>query len=369
MQRITSLRKGNTNRVKDKESLPKKVTRQISIRRSIMSRQKAGKGKSTFFLFCFVMIAAFVFANTARSEYPERNITILVGMEAGGLTDIITRALVVGASRSLKQPIIIENRGGGGGSIAGGLVATANPDGYTLAAIQNNTVVDFALMNKVPFKPLRSFTPVTAFAWSEHSALLVDKDAPWKTFEEFARYAKQNPGKIKWSVSGLGTGMHVAMEVIAKRDGIKWVAIPHKGGPGARTALLGKHVDACSYGSDWPAFVPAQLDVLATHGKSRSPHSPNVPTLSELGYDFISTAYHSIVGPAGLPPEVVAKLEAAFLAGMGTPEFKTARERLYLSAVYYNGNDYKRSIEERWVAMEKLFKEVGIIKEPATPPY
>jgi len=334
-----------------------------------MSRQKAGKAKSTVFLFLFVIIATPFLANNAQSEYPERNITIMVGMEAGGLTDIITRALIIGASRSLKQPIVIENRGGGGGSVAAGVVSTASPDGYTLAAIQNNTVVDFALMNKVPYKPLRSFTPITAFAWSEHTALLVSKDAPWKSFEEFIRYAKQNPGKIKWSVSGFGTGMHVAMEVIAHRDSIKWVAIPHKGGPGARTALLGKHVDACSYGSDWPAFVPAQLDVLATHGKSRSPHSPNVPTLKELGYNFTSENYHSIVGPAGIPPEVVAKLEAAFVAGMETPEFKATRERLYLSAVYYNSKDYTRSIEERWGTMEKLFKEVGIIKEAATQPY
>jgi tripartite-type tricarboxylate transporter receptor subunit TctC len=334
-----------------------------------MSRRRAEEAKLVVFLFIVVIAAMTLSPNSARSEYPERSITIMVGMEAGGLTDIITRALVVGASKALNQTIVVENRGGGGGSVAAGVVSTAAPDGYTLAAIQNNTMVDFALMNKVPYKPLKSFTPVTAFAWSEHTALLVSKESPWKTFQEFIRYAKENPGKIKWSVSGFGTGMHVAMEVIAHRDGIKWVAVPQKGGPGARTALLGNHVNACSYGSDWPAFVPAQLDVLATHGKSRSPHSPNVPTLKELGYDFISDNYHSIVGPAGLPPQVIAKLEAAFAAGMETPEFKATRDRLYLSAVYLNSKDYTRSVEERWGTMEKLFKQVGIIKEAATPPY
>jgi len=333
-----------------------------------MGRQKAVKVAKTVSLFFLIMMAMLFISDKARAEYPERAITILVGMEAGGLTDIMTRALIIGASKLLKQPIVIENKGGGGGSVAAAVLATASPDGYTLAAIQNNTMVDFALMNKVPYKPLKSFTPITAFAWSEHSALLVSKDAPWKSFEEFIRYAKQNPGKVKYSVSGLGTGMHVAMEVIAHRDGIKWVTVPYKGGPGARTALMGKHVDACSYGSDWPAYVPEQLEVLATHGKSRSPYAPNVPTLNELGYNFISTNYHSIVGPAGLPSQVVAKLEAAFAAGMETSEFKNAREKLYLSAVHMNSKDYERSIGERWVTMEKLFKEVGIIKEPATRP-
>jgi tripartite-type tricarboxylate transporter receptor subunit TctC len=322
----------------------------------------------TSFLF-FISVNMLFFTAVARSEYPERHVTIMVGMEAGGLTDILTRALIVGASRFLKQSFVIENKGGGAGAVAAGVVATAKPDGYTLAALQNSSIIDAPLMNKVPFKPLRSFTPITAFAWSEHSALLVSKDAPWKSFEEFVRYARQNPGKIKYSISGLGTGMHVAMEVIAQKDGIKWVAVPYKGGPGARTALMGKHVDACSYGSDWPIYVESgDLHVLATHGQSRSPHSPNVPTLNELGYNFISSNFHSIIGPAGLPPEVVAKLEAAFVAGMETPDFKTARERLYLSSVYYNSKEYDRSLRERWVAMEKLFKEVGIIKEAATQP-
>ena len=317
----------------------------------------------------FVVVAVVFFADVARSEYPERPVTIMVGFAPGGLTDIITRALAVGASSYLKQPIVIENKGGGGGAVALGVTATTKPDGYSLCMVQNASIVDTALMQKVSFKPLKSFTPVTTFAASEHSALLVRKDAPWQTIKEFLDYAKQNPGKIKYSTTGVGTGMHVAMEVVAKKDGIKWVHIPCQGGVAARTALMGEQVHACSYGVDFPPFVQSgDFRVLATHGSTRSPHFPDVPTFYELGYDFRSTTSHCIVGPAGLPAEVVSKLETAIVKGMETPEFKTARERLYLSPLHYNSKELDRSLRERWTSIEKLFKDIGLIQEAATQP-
>ncbi len=103
---------------------------------------------------------------------------------------------------------------------------------------------------------------------------------------EFFDYAKKNPGKIKYSSSGVGTGMHVVMEYIAGKEGIKWVFVPYKGGPAARMALMGGHVDACSSAIDWaPQVLSGDLRVLATHGYTRSPYFPNVPTMKELGYD------------------------------------------------------------------------------------
>jgi tripartite-type tricarboxylate transporter receptor subunit TctC len=225
-------------------------------------------------------------------------------------------------------------------------------------------------MQKVPFKPLASFTPIIAFAASEHSALLVKSDSPWKTFKEFMDYAAKNPGKVKYSTAGVGSGMHVAMEVIAHKDGIKWVHVPYKGTAPSRTALMGGHVDACSSGVDWPPFVQSgHLRVLVTHGEKRSPHFPDVPTLKELGYGFVSETMHTIVGPAGVSPDVVKKLEAAFKKGMETPEFKTALEKLYLSPVLLESKAYDQHLKEKWGRTEKMFKDLGIIKDAATQPY
>jgi tripartite-type tricarboxylate transporter receptor subunit TctC len=315
-------------------------------------------------------VVMLLFTGAACSEFPERQVSVMVGFGPGGTIDLLARGIAIGAGKYLKQPVVIENRGGGGGSVALGVVAAAKPDGYTLTAIQNASIVDTALMQKVPYKPLKSFTPLLAIAMSEHSATLVKADAPWKTFREFMDYAKANPGKIKYGTSGIGTGMHVVMEAIAKKDGIKWVHIPYKTAVDARTALLGGHIDAVSSGTDWPPFVQAgQLRVLFTHGEKRSPHFPDVPTIKELGYNYASDTLHCIVGPAGLPSEVASKLEAAFEKGMETPEYKAVMEKIYMSPAHLTGKDLDQSLKDRWTKTEKLFKEYGIIKEAATQPY
>ncbi len=321
-------------------------------------------------MWFFVAILVLSSAGPARSEYPERYITIIVGMDPGGTLDLITRALVVGASAYLKQQIVVENKGGVGGALALGLAVSAAPDGYTLASVPHAAIVDTALMQKLAFKPLRSITPITAFACSEHSGLLVNQDAPWRTFQEFVAYAKQNPGKIKYGHAGIGSGMHIAMEVVALKEGIKWVSVPYKGTPAARIALMGKHIHACSHGVGLPTVAKdGELRLLVTHGEKRAPEFPDIPTIYELGYGFINKTFHSIVGPSGLAPGVVTKLETAFARGMETPEFKTTLEKLYFSPGYYNAKDYQAFLKEKWDTTERLFKQLGIIREPATQPY
>jgi tripartite-type tricarboxylate transporter receptor subunit TctC len=160
------------------------------------------------------------------------------------------------------------------------------------------------------------------------------------------------------------------MEYIAYKDGIKWVHVPYKGTAPARTALLGGHVDACSSGVDWPPFVQSgQLRVLATHGRERMPSFPDVPTLKELGYGFVSETIHSILGPAGLSPDIVKKLERAFIKSTETPEFRSACEKLYLSLMVMDSSQYAEHLKEKWGRTEKMFIEIGIIKEAATQPY
>ncbi len=335
-------------------------------------RSRVSKNLLRIWIFTFVLFSAtaVVSVQSAWSEYPEQPITILVGMAAGGTTDLLTRAMAPTLSAALGKPIVIENKDGGGGSVAAGLVANAKPDGYTLAVVQNVSIVDTAMMQKVTFKPLASFTPVSVVAASDHSSLLVKSDSPWKTFKDFIDFAKKNPGKIKYSSAGVGSGMHIAMETIAHKDGIKWVHIPHKGSNPARVALLGGHVDANSSGVDWPPFVQSgQLRVLATHGEKRSPYFPDVPSLKELGYDFVSETVHAVIGPAGLPQDVVKKLEAAFKKGTEAADFKKVITQLYLTERYMDSKQFGQHLNEKWPRTEKTFKQLGIITEAATKPY
>jgi tripartite-type tricarboxylate transporter receptor subunit TctC len=331
---------------------------------------KAKPGRFFFPIVSLVLIQTFFFAGICRPEFPEKPITILVSFDPGSTVDLITRGTATGAQEYLGKPLIFENRPGGGGTVALSVTANAKPDGYTLCAAPNVSVIDTPLMQKVPFKPLKSFTPIIGLSAAQHTALLVRNDAPWKTFQEFMDYAKKNPGKIKYSTSGIGTGMHVAMEYIAQKAGVKWVHVPYKGSPAARTALLGGHVDACSSSIDWPPFVlSGQLRALATHGPQRSPHFPDVPTLKESGYDFTNDTIHAVFAPAGLPPEITEKLEAAFKKGMETSEFKTVREKLYMSPISIGSKEFDTLIKESWAKEEKILKDVGVIKESSTPPY
>ncbi len=318
----------------------------------------------------FVLIGLALLSVSSWAEYPERPITVIVGSDPGGPIDLVARGAAAGAEKVLGKPIIVENKGGGAGTVALGVMQSAKPDGYTLCGVINMSIAGIPLMQKVPFKPLKSFTPVAGYAIGEHTGLVVKSDAPWKTFKEFLEYARQNPGKVKDSSSGIGMSAHLVMEAIARKEGIKWVHVPYKGNPAAVTAALGGHVDACTSGADFvPMVRSGALRVLLTHGRQRSPNFPDVPTALELGYSITSENIHSIVGPAGLPSPVVQKLEAAYKKGTDTPQFRSLLEHIYVSPFFCDSKEYEHRLKDFWEKNEKLLKDVGIIKAAATQPY
>ena len=320
--------------------------------------------------FCLVLVQMVFWAGASRAEYPDKPVTLIVVFSPGSTTDLIGRTVAVGAEKALGTRIVIENRGGGGGTVGMAMLANEKPDGYTVAAGPSDVIVHGPLMLKVPYHPLSSFTPIIGMTAAANTALLVNKDAPWKTFQEFIDYAKKNPGKIKYSSAGVGTAMHAAMVYIAMKEGIKWTHVPYKSASESRIAMMGGHVDACSAGAE---FVPSARDglvrVLATHGEKRSPQFPDVPTLKELGYDFTKETIHSIFAPANLPPEVLKKLEMAFTKGTETPEFKNLIEKIDCTPAYYNSAELDRFLKDLWGRTEKMLKDADIIKEPATQPY
>jgi tripartite-type tricarboxylate transporter receptor subunit TctC len=330
-------------------------------------------GKRFFYLLLMVAFPLGTLVSLpalVKAEYPEKPITFLISFDPGSTTDIIARSLLGGAEKYLRARLAPENKAGGGGAVALALVANAKPDGYTICAAPTDSIVYGPLVQKVPFKPLKSFTPILGVSAAAHSALVVRSDSPWKTFNEFIDYAKKNPGKIKYSTSGVGTGMHAAMEYIANKEKIKWVHIPYKAAPAALMSLMGGHVDACSAGVGYAPFsAEGQIRVFATHGKNRSPQFPNVPTLRELGYDFVKETTHSILGPAGLPPDIVTKLEMAFTKGMDTPEFKVTLEKLDCTVANYPSKEFGPYLKDLWFRSEGMFREAGLITEPATQPY
>ena len=311
-----------------------------------------------------------VLPDAARCEYPERQIRLIVGMDPGGPADLLARAAVAGAQKYLGKQFIPENKGGGGGAIAHAQAAIAKPDGYTLCTTNNTALIDMALMQKVPYKPLKSFTGVAAFCIGENCALVVKPDSPLKNFNDFKEYARKNPGKFKYSTPGVGSAVHVAMEVVGHKDGLQLVHVPHKGSAPAMTALLGGHVDGSSAGSQWINYAKGgQVRPLVSYARQRVAGYPDLPTLKELGYDFVHELLAIVIGPAGLPADVVKKLEAAFKVATETPEFKTVLDNVGREPFYCTGAELDRHLKERWAKTEKQFKDAGIIKQAATEPY
>jgi len=316
-----------------------------------------------------ILLLASSFLPSARAEYPDRPITMDVAFAPGGSMDMASRAMASAAEKYLGKPIVVDNKGGAAGTIALALVANAKPDGYTLCAGTSTGIVRAPQMQKVTYKPLKSFTPIIGYA-TPQNAIVVKSDAPWKSLKELLDYARKNPNKIKYSSTGVGSAQHHAMAYLEHQEKIKWIHVPYKGTADAMTALLGGHVDVCSSGPEHVPYARAgQVRILAYTEEKRNPKQPDVPTLKELGYDFVNETVFSILGPAGLPADVVAKLESAFTKAKDSPEVKTVMDKLDLVPVYYNSKEYDRFLKESWVRLEKTLKETGLIKEPATQPY
>jgi tripartite-type tricarboxylate transporter receptor subunit TctC len=318
--------------------------------------------------FVSMLIVSFFLAE-ARAEFPDRPITMYISMAPGGSVDICTRSISAAAEKTLGKPIIIENRAGGGGTVAYALVANVKPDGYTLVGGVSTGIVRAPQMQKVTFKPLKSFTPLIAYA-APYNGIVVKNDAPWKTFKEMVEYAKKNPNKIKYGTGGIGTAMHHAMAFVEHQDGIKWIHVPYKGNADALTALLGGHVDVASVGPEWVPFVKSgTMRVLAVTEEKRNPNYADVPTLKDLGYDFANETVFCIVGPAGLPPDITKKLETAFTKAAESKEVKVAVEKLDLVPILIVGKDFDEYLKRVWSRLEKNLKETGLVKESATSPY
>jgi tripartite-type tricarboxylate transporter receptor subunit TctC len=308
-----------------------------------------------------------VFAvSPASAEYPEKPITMYVVFAPGGSMDSSARALALGAEPILGKPIVIVNKEGGGGTVGLGVLAGDNPDGYTIAAATSTGILRIPMQRQVPYKPLASFTPIVGYA-AVISALVVNPDSPYKTLKDLVDYAKANPGKIKYSTAGTGSPMHIAMEVIAMKEGIKWIHIPFPGSAPAETALMGGHVDACSTG-DMDKALTGQLRTLAVHSQERMKQLPDAPTLIELGYDYWNDTMFAVYGPAGMSPDVVKRLEEAFIKSVDTERFQRVAGQFMLQPMKMGNKEYTKFLEDSWPKEGERLKAIGLIQAPATAP-
>jgi tripartite-type tricarboxylate transporter receptor subunit TctC len=304
------------------------------------------------------------FGAAQAQSFPARPVTLIVPWPAGGSTDVGMRALASATERHLGQSIVVENRPGGSGTLAPGqMAATAKPDGYTVAQIPI-TVFRFPFMQKTSFDPGTDFTYVIGVSGYTFG-VVVNDDAPWRTFEAMIADAKANPGKINYGSPGTGTSLHIAMEQIARRQGIQWTHIPFKGNSEAMNALLGHHIDAVADSSGWAQLVNAgRFRLLVTWGAARTKNWPDVPTLREVGIDLVANSPFGIAGPKGMDPKVVQVLHDAFKKGLEEPSYVEAMAKLDQEQFYLSTADYQAFAKQQIEEARRFIAELGLGPKP-----
>jgi len=301
--------------------------------------------------------------SVSAQQFPSKAVTIYVPYAAGGSTDVVTRVLAEETTKFLGQPVVVENKPGGGGTVAAAtMAATAKSDGYTISMMPI-TVYRYPHMMKVSYDPLKDFTyiiHVTGYTFG----IVVKADAPWKTFNEFVAYAKANPGKVTYATPGAGTTLHITMEMFAKKHGIKWTQVPMKGGAETTPAVLGGHVTATADSTGWAPQVDAgQLRLLVTWGNTRTKRWPTVPTLKELGYGIVSNSPFGLAGPKNMDPTVVKILHDALKKGMESPAFQNILARFDMETFYKNSADYMKFAKELYEEERQNVESLGLKKK------
>jgi tripartite-type tricarboxylate transporter receptor subunit TctC len=262
-------------------------------------------------------------AQNSPTGYPDRPITLIVPYAAGGGNDVLARAVADPMAKLLGQPVVVENRGGAGGSVGTRQVAKAPPDGYTLGLGGTGTLaIDPTLYPNAGYDPRKDFAPVGLIATSP-LIILVSQSVTARTVQELIALAKAQPGKLNYASAGPGSGIHLGTVLFADTAGIDIVHVPYKGTGPALTDLLGDHVQI--YFSSLPPAVglvkEGKLRALGVTGLKRSPSFPDVPTVAEQGLPgFEAVLHYGIVAPAGTPRPIIDKLNAALRAALADPK-------------------------------------------------
>ena len=310
----------------------------------------------------FMSLLMFLYALPARAaEYPTKPINVTIPFPAGGAVDLASRSLMNDVKKDLGQPVICENKAGGGGTVGPSLLLTKAPDGYNIGILTASPTIAWH-MKKINFNPASDVTPVIRL-YGFLSGIVVRADSQWKSLPELIQYAKQNPQKVSYGSPGVGTPTHLGMEELAMIAGIQLVHVPYKGGAEDIPALLGGHVDLLSEASGWAPMVDAgKFRLLATYGTKRSTRYPQVPTVKELGYEMVVDAAAGIIGPKGLPKAIVKKLHDAFHKAMDDPEFQSTLKKFDMPALYLSSEGYEEYIRQDSERIRKITSRLGLDK-------
>jgi tripartite-type tricarboxylate transporter receptor subunit TctC len=262
-------------------------------------------------------------AQGAAQPYPNRTVRIIVPFAPGGPTDVMARVVANGLNGVLGQPVIVENRAGGGGNVGVSYAARQAPDGYTLLVTSTGFVVNVSLFRNPGYDPVRDFAPITELGASPN-VILARPDSGIATIAELI--AKATPEKLNVANPGTGSTPHLTIELLQIRAGVEFVQIPHNSAALAIQSLLGgtTPVGVTALPPAHPQIKSGALRALALTGEARWPDLPDVPTMLELGYPgFVSETFQGLFAPAGTPAPIIERLAQATTTALGDPATRT----------------------------------------------
>jgi tripartite-type tricarboxylate transporter receptor subunit TctC len=305
-----------------------------------------------------------LFASSAFAQsYPSKPIRLIVPYAAGGTSDILARQVGPKLTEAWNQPVVVENKTGANGNVGADFVAKSAPDGYTLLLTDvGGLVISASVYPHLPFNPSKDFSPIIMVAYSPH-VLAVHPSVKATNVKELIALAKANPGKLNFAVSGIGGAPQLAGIEFAQRTGVQWTYIPYKGGSDAVAGVVGAQAEVLFNGmlATWPSVTSGRLRALAISSPQRLAAAPDTPTIAEQGLPGFETgSFQGIVGPAGIPKDVVARLNGELVRVLNTADMKERLAKL--------GTEVRAGTPEsfgKWLGTEqakwaKVVRESGV---------
>lgn len=317
-------------------------------------------------LLTITTIAASPLSQATEATYPQRTVSLVVPFSAGGPTDAMARMLAQGLGERLGQQVVVDNRGGAGGSIAAEFVARADPDGYTLFFGTTGTLaINPSLYQNLRYDPVKDFAPVSLMA-TTMNVLVVNPDIQVKTLNDLVALAKKKPGELTYGSAGNGSSNHLSGELFRKDSDIDIVHVPYKGSAPALIDLLGGRISMMfdTIAQQTQNISSGKVNALAVTGPSRSPLLPNIPTAQEAGLNgFDVTIWFGVLAPHNTPADIVDRLQKEMEAVMATDDMKKRMHAAGAEAYTTTPHEFADLIKHDIAKWEPVVKGSGASQE------
>jgi tripartite-type tricarboxylate transporter receptor subunit TctC len=311
-----------------------------------------------------VLIISLLPQASMAQTYPTHPIRLIVPFPPGGSNDIVGRMVATQLGERLGQPVVVDNRGGAGGTIGTDIAAKAAPDGYTLLLVSVAHAFNPAMYKKLPYDPEKSFAPI-GMVGAGPVALMVNPAVPVHSVKELIELAKAKPGQLNYATAGIGSFQHLASELFKLQTGVDMVHVPYKGGgPAMMDTIAGQaQINMASLIQVIPHAKSGKLRLLATSGTKRSALFPDVPTVAETVPGYDATNWWGLIAPAGTPQPVIAKLSSELEALLRSDETRKRVESEGADVIRMTPAEFGRFISEEMQKWAKVVKQAGIQAE------